>query len=324
MSIKTLYINISGDGSGMDDIDSIEIDEGYKQPSARFKITTRSVGTFTLNDQIIIDIGYDTDHAAIMYGYIDSITATDQPGTYEVAGRDIIKRAIEHYIVTTDLENPWSRRNISAESLVQALLSEAGITNYSGDTSSFTFGVNYPAEFQLISSWDAIERICNIIAWRCYAKNDTVYFQNLQPEPSGSPSITLQTGASGNISTVSYEYSTDNLRNKVVVFGRDGIYAEDSAVSPYLPTDFYKTAIVSSELIDTQSMADDSATYNLNLYNKLTEVVKVDVEGNPSLRARDTVECIESFTGVTGDWFVYSVIHRIGNDGYMTTAHLTR
>ena len=324
MSIRNLYMDISGDGSGMDDVQSIEIDEGYKQASARFKIETRSVGTFGLNDQIIIDIGYDGDHAALMYGYIDSITATDRPGTYEVVGRDIIKKAIDHFIVSTDLENPWSRRNISAENLVRDLLSEASITDYSGDASSFTFGVNYPAEFQLISSWDAIERICNIIAWRCYAKGDTVYFKNLQPVPVGATAITLQAGTSGNISTISYEYSTDNLRNKVVVFGRDGIYAEDSAVSPYLPTDFYKTAIVSSELIDTQSMADDSATYNLALYNKLTEVVKVDVEGNPSLRARDTIECIESFTGVSGDWFVYSVSHRIGNDGYTTTAHLTR
>jgi hypothetical protein len=222
------------------------------------------------------------------------------------------------------LENPWSRSNISAENLVGDLLGEAGITTYSGDTSNFTFGVSNPVEFQIISSWDAIEQICNIIAWRCYAKNGTAYFQNLQPEPSGSPVKNLRTGNIGHIEHIDYDTSTDDLRNRVVVFGRDGIYAEDSAVSPYLPSGFYKTAIVSSELIDSQSMADDAASYNLALYNRLTESCRVDILGDYSLRARDTINISESFTTVSGDWFIYSCTHRMDEDGYTTSLQLTR
>lgn len=322
MSIKNLYIDVPG--TGFEDVLGVEVTEGYKQPCARFSIETRSYGDYGLNDYLPINIGYDTSHAQIMYGFIDNITGTRRPGVYEVTGRDVLKRAIDHYIVTIDIENPWSRSNIKAEDLVRDLLLEAGITGYSGSPSAFTFGVSCPAEFNLISSMDAIERICNIIAWRCYAKDGTVYFQNIQPAPSGAPTHYFTTGSSGNIISIQHEQSTDNLRNKVVVFGRDGIYAEASAVSPYLPTGFYKTAIVSSELIDSQSMADDAATYNLNLYNRLTETCKIDVEGDATIRARTTVNVVESFTGISEDWFVYSLTHRFDNSGYFCSLHLTK
>jgi hypothetical protein len=322
--LKTIDIDIGGDYADLTDVISVEINEAYKQPCARFRLETYDYGSFGLNDYITIDMGFVGSSGEVFQGFIDSISATRRPGVYEVIGRDVLKRAIDHWIVTTDLENPWSRSNISAEDLVQALLAEAGITTYSGDASSFTFGVSSPAEFQIVSAWDAVERICMIIAWRCYAKDGTVYFQNLKPEPSGVASKNLRVGNSGNITNVKYEESTDNLRNKIVVFGKEGIYAEASAVSPYLPADFYKTAIVSSELIDLQSMADQAASYNLTLYNRLTEVASCDLLGLYDVRARDTINIIEPFTGLTGDWFVYSATHRLDQNGYTTQLHLTR
>lgn len=324
MTIENLEITIGGDYADITDIMTVEVNEAYKQACSRFRMEVEDPGSYTLNDYITIDMGYDGDSGETFQGFIDTITSTRRPGVYEITGRDVIKRAIDHWIVTTDLENPWSRRNISAENLVRDLLNEAGITGYSGDTSNFTFGVSNPVEFQIISSWDAIEQLSMIIAWRCYAKNGTVYFQNLQPEPSGAPVTNLRVGNIGNIETIDYDISTENLRNRVVVFGRDGIYAEDSAVSPYLPDGFYKTAIVSSELIDTQSMADDSASYNLALYNRLTESCRVDILGNYVLRARDTINISEPFTTISGDWFIYSCTHRADDGGFTTSLHLTR
>lgn len=322
--LKTISVEVAGVGVTMSNIISVEINEAYKQPCARFRLETYSPGDFGLNDYITIDLGFTGDTSEVFQGFIDSISTTRRPGVYEVIGRDVIKRAIDHWIVTTDLENPWSRSNISAEDLVGALLNEAGITGYSGDTSSFTFGVQGPVEFQLVSAWDAIERLCMIIAWRCYAKDGTAYFKGILPEPDGVASKNLLVGNSGNITNIRYDISTDNLRNRVVVFGKEGIYAEASAVSPYLPDDFYKTAIVSSELIDQQSMADDAADYNLALYNRLTEVASCDLLGLHDVRARDTVNVEESFTGITGDWFVYSATHRVDQNGYTTQLHLTR
>jgi len=288
------------------------------------RLETRDVGSFGLNDHITATAGYEGDTASIFDGYIDEINSTRRPGLYEITARDILKRAIEHWIVTTNLDEPWSRSNISAEDLVGALLNEAGITSYSGDASSFTFGVSHPAEFQLVSAWDAIERICTILAWRCYARDGTVYFKNLQPTPSGSPVAYLRVGDAGEITSINHEESTENLRNKVVVFGREGIYAEASQSSPYLPAGFYKTAIVSSDLIDTQSMAQAAADYNLALYNRLTEVVRVDIEGDAGIRARDTINVMEPFTGVKGNWFVYSCVHRVDENGFTTQLHLLR
>lgn len=324
MTIQTLDIEIGGDHADMGGVESLEVTSAYKQPCARFTMQVEGVGSFGLNDNITITVGLDNDTSEIFDGYIDSITTTRRPGIYEIIGRDILKRAIEHWIVTTDLENPWSRSNISAESLVGALLNEAGITAYSGDVSNFTFGVSNPAEFQLVSVWDSIERICNIIAWRCYAEAGTAYFKNLQPIPVGAATAYLRPGADGSITSAGYEKSTDNLRNKVVVFGRDGIYAEASAVSPYLPADFYKTAIVSSELIDSQQMADDAADYNLALYNRLTEVARLDVIGDADILARKTVSAQEWFTGISGKWFTYSCTHRVDENGFTTQLHLTR
>jgi len=324
MTIENLEITIGGDYSDITNVISVEVNEAYKQACARLTMEVEDTGSYTLNDYITVDMGYEGDSGEVFQGFIDSINSTRRPGVYEVTARDVIKRAIDHWIVTTDLENPWTRRNIQAEDLVRDLLAEAGITGYSGDTSSFTFGVSYPVEFQIISSWDAIEQLSMIIAWRCYAKNGTVYFQNLQPEPSGAPVVNLRVGNAGQIEHIDYDTSTDNLRNRVVVFGRDGIYAEASAVSPYLPVDFYKTAIVSSELIDTQSMADDSAAYNLALYNRLTESCRADILGNYVLRARDTVNIAEPFTTVSGDWFIYSCSHRMDEEGYTTALQLTR
>ena len=323
-TIKNVVVTVGGNYTDIDSVISVEITEAYKQPCARFRMEVESKGSFEVNDDITVTLGYQGDTNKIFEGFIDTITSTRRPGIYQITGRDVIKMAIEHWIVTTSLDEPWSRSNISAENLVRDLLAEAGITDYSGDTSNFTFGVSHPAEFQLLSAWDAVERICNILAWRCYAKGGTVYFKNLKPEPSGSPVAYIRRGDDGELTRISHDVSTENLRNKVVVFGRDGIYAEASEESPYLPEGFYKTAIVSSELIDTQSMADDAAAYNLELYNRLTETVKIDIIGDSNIRARDTINVREHFTGVKGNWFVYSCTHRLDKDGYTTEMHLLR
>jgi len=319
-----LYSDISINSNPVE-ILSVEVTEGHKQAAARITLELSDISGVELNHPITADFGYTSSHGNIFTGYIDAITETRMPGIYRLEGRDIVKRAMEHFIVTTDLENPWSRNNIPAENLVRDLLAEAGITNYSGDATSFTFGVSCPAEFNLIAAWDAVTQVCNILAYNCYAKNGTVYFKRVTPVPAETATKTLTIGNSGNILTEEYSRSTDNLRNKVVVFGRPPIYAERSIVSPHLPSGFYKTAIVSSELIDLQSMADSSAEYNLALYNKLTESVSIEIAGDYTVRARDTVEIIEPFLSMYGDkWFVFSVSHNLSERGYITRLNLTR
>jgi len=320
--VKTLHYNIT---AGID-AESIEIYEGYSQAVARCSIITPDYGSLGLSDKIEIDIGYTGESGKVFTGYIQSINAEQLPGHYVIEASDVLIKAVEHLIVSIDLDNPFSRRNISMEDLVEDLLNLAGITNYSGDTSHFTLATGEePAEFQLIFSMAAINQIANIIAWHCYADhNGEVFFKDIKPTPSGAPSHTFSVGTSGNLLVVNRSISTDNLRNKIIIFGAPEIRAEASVVSPYLPANFYKTAVISTELIDTQSMADLSAAYNLDKWNKLTEILQVETLGNYEIHARQTVAVSETFTGASGNWFVNNVTHRFNKGGYMTNMTLVK
>jgi len=324
MPARGLYSAVTVGGVSLDTL-SVEVSEGHKQVTSRCSLETEDITGITLNDPITIDIGYDDSHGVIFVGYVDEIVETRMPGTYQIEGRDVLKRAIDHYLVTTDIENPWSRKNISAEDLVKDLLHEAGIINYVGAVSHFTFGVKCDAEFNLMSSWDAVRTITHIIAYNCYAEDGVVYFKRVLPVPAAIADHSLTIGNLGNLMMIEYVYNTDNLRNRVVVFGRDGIYAEEKVASPYLPADFYKTAIVSNELIDTQRMADRSAAYNLELYNRLTETTRVEAVGNHSVRCRHTIAITEPFTEQVAErWFIYSASHRLDDNGYKMSLSLAR
>jgi len=338
MTTRLLYCNTVIGGTPIDVL-SVEVNEGHKQTTARFSLETEDITGLNLNQTVTIDLGFVGSHGQVFVGYVDEIAESAWPGVYTISGRDVLKRAIEHYIVTTDLEHPWSRENIDAAWLVRDLLKEAGITNYIAGASSFDFGTSHPAEFNLMSVWDAITQICNILAYNCWAENGTVYFARVFPVPTiPAPPLSkhFDVGTAGNIEVIDYQYNTDNLRNKVVVFGREGIYAaRQSNTTPcagnpaanctYLPAGFFKTAIVSSEMIDTHSMADSSAQYNLVLYNKLTESLRLEAEGDYTVRCRDTVTVTEPFTGMSNDpWFVYSITHRIDTSGYKLVITLSR
>jgi hypothetical protein len=333
MAVKDLYLDVQIGGVSTDVI-SVEVDEGYKSTTSRCSIELEDISGISLNDIVTVDAGYTGNHGQIFRGLIDEIVTTRMPGIYQLECRDILKLAVEHWLVSEDIENPWSRSNISAEDLVEDLLAEAGLTDYNGASTSFTFAVDAPAEFNLMSVWDAVRTICHILAYNCYARDNTVYFDRILPEPSGSAVANMQTGDSGNIILIDYGYNTDNLRNKVVVFGKDNLKAEASSATSYdprdgtykqfLPDDFYKTAIVSNQIIE-ESMAQDAADYNLELYNRLTEFMRLETEGNHEVRVYDTISVTEPLTGMDSDeWFVYSVAHRIDDTGYSLSLNLTR
>lgn len=312
---KKLVYDITVDSSPVGVID-VDFTDAYKTPVTKCTFTTNADVSGWLGKTASISIGLNSA-THIFSGTIGEIGYTRLPGVSSVVVSNILDRAQKHYIVTSSLEEPWTRNNISAQDLVRDLLQLAGITNYVGWTSSFTFGVTSPVEFNLLSSLDAITQINNILATNIYAIGDTVYWDQIQPVPGTS----VKTYSS--FVSVNYTYGTTDLRNKVVVFGKPPIYAEASAESPHLPPGFYQTAIVSSELINEQSMADQSVVYNLNLYNKLTEELRVEIEGDPTINVRDTVTIANTGIGADGDWFVYSVKHAFA-ETFLTTLFLRR
>lgn len=313
--LRKLVYDITVDSTPVK-VTEVDFTDAFKTPVTKCTFTTNADVSDWLGKSASISIGLNSA-THIFSGTINEIGYTRLPGISSVIVSNILDRAQKHFIVTSSLEEPWTRNNISAENLVRDLLAEAGITNYSGWTSSFTFGVSSPVEFNLLSSLDAITQINNILATNIYVIGDTVHWDQTQPVP-GTPIKTYSSFIS-----VNYTYGTRDLRNKVIVFGKPPIYAEASAESPHLPPGFYQTAIVSSELIDEQSMADQSVVYNLNLYNKLTEELRLDIEGDPTINVRDTVTVANTGVGADGDWFVYSVKHSF-SDTYTSTLFLRR
>jgi hypothetical protein len=289
----------------------IEITADYKELCRRATIETRDIQGLDIGDAIEITLGYSGDTAKLFHGNIKAVECANLPGLYTLQCLDDLWRAREYWFVPDDLDNPWSRSNIAAETLVEDILAECGITDYSADyTPGFTFATGeVDVELKLVAAADPLNWINEITGGHIYCDNTgTIHYTDIEPIP-GTPSATLTTGNAGQLIFTDYTKSDDNLRNKVVVFGAPGISATRSAVSPYLPANFYKTAIISHGMIDTEWMAQKCAEINLDTLNRLTEGVVVECEGDPDIDVRDTVTVTESFTGVAGNWFVFAATH---------------
>ena len=306
---------------------SAEIVTAYRTVCRRASITSRNLGGLGIGSTVALDIGYAADHAVLFSGRIRSISVASPRGTYVIEAEDALWQAKEYYFVPADLDDPWSRSNISAEDLVEDILTEAGLTDYVGYATGFTFATGtQDVEIKLVSAWDYISWICEVVGGHVYADTaGQVHFVNLPPVP-GAVDATLTTGEGKEIVFSDYQKSDDRARNKVVVFGYGTIKAEASAAPAgyTLPANFYKTAIISHTMIDTEAMAQAAANLNLTALNRLTESVRCDIEGDPNLDCRDTVTVTEAFTGVSGDWFIHECRHAIGADGYKTNMMLTK
>jgi len=314
MTTRILSYSVTLNGNAVTDMTQCTVNQGFNQATARFDMEMRTLPACDVNDDVSITLGYSGSTSLVFTGKIDTIEKSNPPGVTRVTGRDILKRAQEHLLVPTTAQVPaFTRTNISAEALVQALLAECGLTNYGSDVSGYTF---LEPEFSLEFVFGAIEQICNILQWHCYADTaGKVWFRDIKPVP-GVSSKTLNSGVGGNLTLISYRKSDADLRNKVVVFGKDDIQATASAASPYVPAGYFKTAVIASPLIDSQTMADGAASFNLTAWNKLTETIDCEAEGDADVNVMDTVTVTETWTGINEDWFVYSCDHHWGPRDY--------
>jgi hypothetical protein len=124
------------------------------------------------------------------------------------------------------------------------------------------------------------------------------------------------------------------LRNRVVVYGSTGIYAQAQQATSYnprtdayeqiLPTGFYKTAVAASQYIDSQSTASNAASYNLALYNRLMDIGSLTVVGDYDLDSRKVVTINSSRAGINADYYIFFVEHSWSSKGYTTTMELRR
>ncbi len=343
MIFKDLYCSISG----ISGIQSVTVNQSYGQTTSVATITCES-SSLALNNNISIDMGYPDNHTTVFSGRVKNIVRNREDGTISIVAKDILIDAVDFFLVADNPDEPFKFNNISAENLVGSLLSMAGLTNYSAVLPlSFTFAINAPAEFNLVSVMDAVNQIANILAWHVFADGATVKFRDIRPYFRTGAQKDIDYGQSGNaddvtshticndgslvvpgvkkiIKTISRTISDEGIRNKVVVYGREGVKAKAKTSSPYLPANFYKAAVIASPLIDSQSMAQAAADYNLKLFNRLTDTVETELMGDPTIKARQFILFSDDYCEINDAdlnnrrYFVQSCQHTMGNGGFTT------
>lgn len=316
----TLYASIAG----VSGILSISVTTSHSAQSS-IAIIEAAETTLDIGDSISINLGYTTDHGKIFQGYVKNIEYKEPSLTFTITASDVLVRAMDYFIASADPETPFTRQNIAAEDLVGDILSLAGLDNYEGENSAFTLALSNPLEVNLTTAYDYCRFIADIIAFHLYADEDgVVHFLDRRffPMP-GDTAI----GTVNKVISISAKYteSDRDLRNRVVVYGAGGIFAEAQAESPYLPDGFFKSVVVSApQVFDTQEMADQSAEYNLELLNRLTTSASVVMEGNYRYIARKTANLSFTEIGITGEWYIFSAEHSFNSNGYTVSMELRK
>ena len=282
----------------------------------------------SIGNAISIDLGYSSAHGVVFTGYVKAIEQNVPENLYSITCSDVLIRACDFFIVPDSPTSAFTRTNIAAEDLVEDVLGLAGITGVDSQATSYTLAVNgTEAEVKLISAYDYSKSIADLIAWHIWAERDgTVNFKNRKPYvmlgTSGQPGDVADTPLTGksvtetNSINATYRISEVDLRNKVIVWGGNSITAEASAISPYLPTDFYKTVLFSNEIVDTQTMADNTAAYNLAALNRPNREVTVSVIGDYILQARKTIAVNIPSLVINEEMYIFTANHTWSRAGY--------
>ena len=313
------------DVTGCTNVQALTVTDSHTAATATALVVAEST-TLDIGDLVTIDAGYTTNHENIFIGYVKEIQVREPERLYNITLSNVMIRAVDYYLVSSNPESPFTRSNIAAEDLIEQLLAISGITSYTSDATSFTFAVNNPMEVNLTSIYDYCRFIADILAYHLYADSaGTAHFINRRPYVMDSD-VSVGTIVNTDILDFLFMYSDNDLRNRVVVYGSEGIYAEDSEESPYLPEDYYKSAAVSAPgVIDTQDMADQSASYNLDLLNRLTYRCNLTILGDPSLAVRQVITLDkDDVDGASEDWYIYGAEHSISKEGFVTSLELRR
>jgi len=318
-SIKNLYKSVTNTSQ----ILSVNLSSAYTNATDVAIIEAGST-TLSIGDSVTVDIGYDDDHAQLFTGYVKNVERAYPNNTYTITAYDVLTRAVDYFIASSNPDNPFTRSNIKCEDLIEDLLALAGLTNYQGNNTNFTYGVSVPVEVNLVGCYDYCKQLSELVAWHLYAdKNGKVWFVDRKPYPVGGDSSSGTIAKASVLSATKVE-SDDDIRNRIVVYGANGISAEAKAASAYLPSGFYKTAVMSASFIDSQSVADDAASYNLTKWNRLRSSLVMSLLGDPGITSRNiyTVETLPIAS--SDDWFAYSVNHSISSSGYRTNVELRK
>lgn len=335
--MKRLYCEIND----ATDILSVNVNTSH---SALTTATFECIDTsLDIGDEVSIYIGYVGDYAKVFTGYVKTRELTVPNNVYSVTCHDKLSRAVDYFIVSANPEAPYNfGKGILAEDLVNGVLALAGLSLYEYTPTNFEFGISNPVEVNLVSAFDYCRMIGNIVTWNLWAdQNGRIYFKNRKPFFMGTedygqigwiPDVPLNLGNPLRDEIIISFGNTRNekdIRNKVVVYGAGDVYAEahsDVTYDPATGTDipvyepgYYKSSVATYGFIDTTSLAQEIADYNLTQYNRIKESCSIVIEGNPIYMARESVEIDEAITGISGYWYILTAEHAWSKEGYTTS-----
>jgi len=328
---------------------NIQVTSAHNAPTSTANIqclsTTKDVG-----DAIAIDLGYVGNHSQVFQGYVKQVEHQVPEDTWSLTCVDVMIRAIDYFIAAADPANPYKIDKIKAEDLVKVLLAMAGLPLDNKDNTHFTFATVNTAEVNLVTVYDQIRVIADLLTWSIYAdEQGETYFVNRKPyimstNPANPgwdqvgmkndvPSYTVS-DLLGQVLQSTLVVSERDLRNKVVIYGAAQSHGEakekksynplTGLMVPVLPDGYYKTAVGASPLIDPATCTE-IAEYNLALYNRLGINVQAQWIGDPKYKARTVVTYTDSYNSISAvDFYVYMVEHQWSNAGYTTNVELRK
>jgi hypothetical protein len=304
---------------------SVQYTDSHVAPTSTAVVTAINTG-LDIGDSATVYIGYEGDNFKCITGYVKNVEYKEPERQFTITIANVLVRAIDFFIASSDPEHPFSRQNISAEDLIQDILELSGLTSFDMENTNFTFAIRRPVEVNLTSAYDYAKFLANIIAFTLYADNDgTVHLIDRRPYPVGAEAADFDVNDPTTVIQKVYSKSDHDIRNKIIVYGSESIHAEASASSPYLPAGFYRTTVVAAPgVIDSQSMAQQAADYNLDLLNRLTQKVDLTLIGMTGIFPRTIVNIDLDDANVDGKWYVYSVEHNWSKAGYLTTLELRK
>jgi hypothetical protein len=284
-----------------------------------------------VGDTILIDLGYSDDHGIVFSGYVKNVEWSEPERKVTISANDVLIRAADYFLVSADPEAPFSRQNILVTHLAQELLAVCGLNSFVHDDGYFlTLAIRNPVEINLTSIFDYCSFLADLVAYNMYADiAGTIHFVDRKPHPTDDD-VSITTLNRGDLTEVNYSVTDRDLRNRIVVYGSAGIFAEAKVRSPYLPDNpdgspFYKTVcFAASGLLDSYEDALLTAEYNLAKLNRLTRSGQVTTIGNYILQARQCITVVNSEMGMAGKWYIYSLDHSWSRSGYTCSMDLRK
>ena len=323
--LQTLYHTVPN----VTQLTHVRLTEAYNAAMSQVVLTCYDT-SLSVGDAINFELGYVGDSGKVFTGYVREINRSLPDAQCTVLCEDKLAKAVDYFIAVNDPSNPHRYSNIKSEDFVEAILNLASIVAYTEDVPlEFIWGTNGPVEINLVNAWQLLSDFAGMLAWHIYAdRNGTVHYTDRKPYDMGSDSATFTWNTAVDyvdIKAISHGISTKKLRNRVVVYGKNNISSTASAVSPYLPANFYKTAVIATPMLDTSGLTSAAANFNLALYNRLTETLVLQIVGDWNVKPRLFATVTDNLTDTSGLWFIYQVEHQFGEgQGYVQNVTLMR